>query len=140
MNFSSVNIHRNISLKEFLHLHHFEVETVNEHTLLVAKSNGLPICLHLRDDRIYFQADLGRVSELGEENDPIFYKLLDLNTEIQSVSVGISSVKPDDPRLVLIESRETDHLSDQELFNVLELMEHAADKIELLLSQYLAKS
>jgi hypothetical protein len=60
-----------------------------------------------------------------------------LNTEILPVSIGINSTNASDPRLVLVESRETENLDDNEMLNVFTALEIAVDKVEGVLKEYL---
>ena len=67
-----------------------------------------------------------------------YFKLLDLNTEILPVSLGINSANPDDPRLVLVESREISNLDENEVLSVFDSLELATDKVEELLQKELS--
>jgi hypothetical protein len=55
------------------------------------------------------------------------------------VGFGINNTNPEDPRLVLIESRETGSLDDHEMLSVFAALELAADKAETLLEKYMAQ-
>ena len=65
----------------------------------------------------------------------LYFKLLDVNTEILPVSVGINTTNGDN-RLVLVESREYEHLDDNEILSVFDAFELAVDKIEALLTEF----
>jgi hypothetical protein len=122
-------------LMEFLQGNDFFVEQVTDTVLRVNRSGELPVFLNVREQSIYFEVDLGNVSEIASEE--LYFKILDLNTEIQPVSLGINSTNKDDPRLVLIESRETVNLDENEVLSVFDALELAVDKVEELLSGYL---
>ncbi|MEY3897008.1 MAG: hypothetical protein RLZZ214_2529, partial [Verrucomicrobiota bacterium] len=57
-----------------------------------------------------------------------------LNTEILPVSAGLDTSHPEDRRLVLVESRETGDLSDQELLAVFDALELAVDRVTEILA------
>jgi hypothetical protein len=61
-----------------------------------------------------------------------------MNTEVLPVSFGINNANPKDPRLVIVESRSTHDLSDQELLSVFDSLEIAVDKAEAILAKKLA--
>ena len=92
-------------LMEFLQSNEFFVDQVTDSILRVNRSGELPVFLNVAEQSIYFEVDLGNISEIV--NEELYFKLLDLNTEILPVSLGINSTNSDDPRLVLVESRET---------------------------------
>ena len=127
---------KNFDLQEFLLLNNFSVETVNDHILSVSRDGELPVFLHFDELQIYFQLDLGNVESLASKD--FYFKLLDLNTEILPVSLGINSANPDDPRLVLVESREISNLDENEVLSVFDSLELATDKVEELLQKELS--
>ena len=133
---NSVNIKTGYSmpLTEFLESNDFLVEQITEKVCKVTRPQELPVFMHLESDGLYFEVDLGNVS--GFSSEELYYKFLDLNTEILPVSIGIDSTNADDPRVVLVESRETRNLDDNELLSVFNALELATDKVEALLSQY----
>ena len=120
-------------LTPFLELNGFEVKDVGGDIFKVTRENELPVFLSVYDNNMYFEVDLGNISEIASKE--LYFSLLDLNTEILPVSFGINNSNPDDPRLVLVESRETGDLSDQELLAVFDAMELATNKAESLLSK-----
>lgn len=124
---------RSEELTPFLELNGFEVQTIGDNIYKVTRENELPVYLSVSDNNIYFEVDLGNVEAIAGKD--LYFSLLDLNTEVLPVSFGINNSNPDDPRLVLVESRETGDLSDQELLAVFDAMELATDKAEALLSQ-----
>lgn len=136
---TTINIYttRQDNLEEFLPLHGFEVETINEKVYRVSREDELPVYVHADEQSLYFSVDLGNISGIGDTE--LYFKLLDLNTEIQPVSFGIDTTNADDPRLVLVESRITGDLSDQELLSVFDAFELATDRAETLLASYLKK-
>ncbi len=124
---------RSEELVPFLELNGFQVEEVGEDIYKVTRENELPVYLSIYGNNMYFELDLGNINEIAGEE--LYFSLLDLNTEILPVSFGINNSNPDDPRLVLVESRETGDLSDQELLAVFDALELATDKAEALLSK-----
>jgi hypothetical protein len=124
---------RNEELTPFLELNGFEVQDVGGDIFKVTRENELPVYLSVSDNNMYFEVDLGNINEIASKE--LYFSLLDLNTEVLPVSFGINNTNPDDPRLVLVESRETGDLSDQELLAVFDALELATDKAEVLLSK-----
>ena len=122
-------------LMEFLQTNDFFIEQVTDSILRVNRSGELPVFLNVAEKSIYFEVDLGNISEIASEE--LYFKLLDLNTEILPVSLGINSTNTDDPRLVLVESRETANLDENEVLSVFDALELAVDKVEELLSGYM---
>ncbi len=128
----TIHIKKEENLTRFLNLNDFEVEDLGEGLLRVIRSEELPVFIKVEEESLYFEVDLGNISSLGSKD--FFFRLLDLNTEILPVSFGVNNTNPDDPRLVLVESRETTDLSDNELLKVFDALELAADKAEELLT------
>ena len=124
---------RNEELTPFLELNGFEVKDAGNNILKVTRENELPVYVSVSDNNMYFEVDLGNISAIASKE--LYFSLLDLNTEVLPVSFGINNSNPADPRLVLVESRETGDLSDQELLAVFDAMELATDKAEALLSK-----
>ena len=123
------------TLEEFLNDNDFFVEKIAENILKVNRSYEQPVYLNRQDNTIYFSIDLGGIKDLGSEN--CYFKLLDLNTEILPVSVGIDTTEALDPRLVLVESRECSNIDRNELLSVFDALEIAVDKVEGLLSEFI---
>ncbi len=127
------------SLKEdlvsFLEFNGFTVETLEENICRVERDGELPVFINLEDGHLYFEIDLGNVSSVATEK--LYHDLLDLNTEILPVAFGLNRANPDDPRLVLVESREAENLDSNELLCVFTSLELAVDRAENLLSDYL---
>ena len=122
------------TLEDFLNDNEFFVEKASESILKVNRSHEQPVYLNRQDNTIYFSVDLGSIKGLGSEN--LYFKLLDLNTEILPVSIGIDTTEESDPRLVLVESRECVNMDQNELLSVFDALEIAVDKIEGLLSEF----
>lgn len=122
-------------LVSFLEYNEYEVESIGENILRVKHHEELPVYISINDNSMYFEVDLGGIKSIAEKD--LLFELLDLNTEILPVSFGINSSNPEDPRLVLVESRETGDLNDQELLAVFDAFELATDKAETLLADYL---
>lgn len=127
------------SLKEdlasFLGFNGFTVEDLGDNLFRVERDGELPVFVSLDGRRLYFEIDLGNISAIA--NQQLYHDLLDLNTEILPVSLGLNRSNPDDPRLVLIESREADNLDSNELLSVFTALELAVDRSEELLANYL---
>ena len=118
----------------FLELNGFSVENVEETLYKVQRETELPVFVSVNGNNMYFEVDLGNVTGFADKD--FYFNLLDLNTEVLPVSFGINNSNPDDPRLVLVESRETGDLSDQELLAVFDALELATDRAEKVLSEY----
>jgi uncharacterized protein YjfI (DUF2170 family) len=127
---------RTEELVPFLELNGFSVDDVGNSIYKVQREvDELPVYVSVSDNNMYFEVDLGNVSQFADKD--FYFNLLDLNTEVLPVSFGINNSNPDDPRLVLVESRETGDLSDQELLAVFDALELATDKAEQVLAEYL---
>ena len=122
-------------LMDFLQMNNYFVEEITDKVLKVVRTGELPVFLNVDEKTIYFELDLGNISEIASEE--LYHKLLDLNTEILPVSLGINSTNPGDPKLVLVESRETANLDNNEILAVFDALEIAVDKTEGVLSDYL---
>lgn len=128
---------REVELIQFLELNGCKVDVLGQDIYMVTRDGELPVFVHVSGTNMYFEVDLGNVSALADKD--FYFRLLDMNTEILPVSFGINNTNPDDPRLVLIESRETEDLSDQELLAVFDALELAIDKAEAFLSKFVTK-
>ncbi len=128
---------REVELIQFLELNGCKVDVLGQDIFMVTRDGELPVFVHVSGTNMYFEVDLGNVSALVDKD--FYFRLLDMNTEILPVSFGINNTNPDDPRLVLIESRETEDLSDQELLAVFDALELAIDKAEAFLSKLVTK-
>ena len=135
--FTQVTIRNRLTtpLLDFLQVHNFFLEEVTDKVLKVNRTGEIPVFLNVDEKTIYFEVDLGNISKMA--NEELYFKLLDLNTEILPVSIGINSTNKSDPRLVLVESRETENLDDTEMLSVFAALELAVDRVEGLLSEYL---
>ncbi len=131
-----VKTDRAIKLSEFLGSMDFTVEELENGVSQVTREGELPVFLKVEGPTLYFEVDLGNISEWGSEE--LYFQLLDLNTEILPVSIGVDRTNPEDPRLVLVESRESRNLDDNELLSVFNAMELATDKVESLLSKHIS--
>ncbi len=119
----------------FLEMNGFVVETVGDSIFKVTREEELPVFISVSDNNMYFEVDLGNVSKIADKD--FYFKLLDMNTEILPVGFGINNTNPEDPHLVLVESRETGDLSDQELLAVFDAFELATDKAEAFLAGFI---
>lgn len=133
MNFT-VKTRTESSFEDFLQLNDYALEKIAGNVYRAEKAGELPVFLNITEDQIFFEVDLGNISTMASEE--LYFKLLDLNTEILPVSFGINNSNPEDPRLVLVESRETKDLDDNELLSVFTALELAVDKAEEFLQKY----
>ncbi|MBN1602153.1 MAG: CesT family type III secretion system chaperone [Chitinispirillaceae bacterium] len=122
-------------ITEFLTEKGYQVEKVGDNVFTVHRSEELPVYMSIDGSTLYFEADLGNISEIASKE--LYFSFLDLNTEILPVSLGIDTTKADDPHLVLVESREIDNLDDNEILSVLDAIELAIDKLENILSSHI---
>ena len=127
-----VETKKRTGILEFLQSSDFQVEDLENQVYRVSRSEELPVFLKINENEIYFEVDLGNVSQFADKD--FYFDLLDLNTEILPVSFGINNTNKDDPRLVIVESRLTSDLSDNELLGVFDALELAVDKAETILS------
>lgn len=127
-----IKIEKKEEFSRFLSLNGFDVEDLEHGIFRVSREDELPVFAKVDDKNIYFEVDLGNISEIASKE--LYFKLLDLNTEILPVSFGINNTNAEDPRLVLVESRETGDLNDDELLSVFDALELAVDKAEALLA------
>ena len=129
-----IKIEKTYDFISFLNASGFTVEDLGNDIYSVQRDEELPVFLKVDDEVIYFEADLGNVSSIASQE--LYFKLLDMNTEILPVSLGINNSNPEDPRLVLVESRETGSLNDHEILSVFDAMELAVDKLSPVLASY----
>lgn len=122
------------NLEDFLYDNEFFVEKASDSIYKVNRSNEQPVYINHNDNILYFSVDLGCIKDIGSQE--LYFKLLDLNTEILPVSVGIDTSESSDPRLVLVESRECSNIDQNELLSVFDALEIAVDKIESTLSEF----
>ncbi|MGD9201738.1 MAG: CesT family type III secretion system chaperone, partial [Chitinispirillia bacterium] len=113
----------------------FFIEEITEKVLQVNRSGEQPVFITKSGNSIYFSLDLGGISEIGSKE--LYFKLLDLNTEILPVSIGIDTTDESDHRLVLVESRECSNLDRNELLSVFDALEIAEDKVESTLAEFI---
>ncbi|MDA3837443.1 MAG: hypothetical protein PF574_00495 [Candidatus Delongbacteria bacterium] len=124
-----------IDLIDFLENRDYIVDEVSENILSANKSGEMTVYISLIDDVMYFYVDLGNISEIADKD--LYFKILDLNTEILPVSIGIDTTNENNNRLVIVESREIDNLDDNELLYIFNAMEIATDKVAMILAEYL---
>lgn len=134
INTVSVRESNTLTLEEFLTHHEFVIEQLNDNILKVNRVGEQDVYLNFSDNVIFFTIDLGSLKEVGSE--ALYVKLLGLNTEILPVSTGIDSTNPEDPRLVIVESREVENLNGSQLLAVFDALELATDKIEVILTDF----
>ena len=133
---TSIQVHKRggVPLLQFLEDNDFDVAQITDSVASATRDNELPVLINHKDENIFFEVDIGSAAEVGSQD--LFFKLLDANTEILPVSVGINT-SGDDPRLVLVESREAENLDENELLSVINALELATDKVEAILTDHL---
>lgn len=119
------------SLEDFLIFNGYSVELLTSSVLKAVKDTELPVFINFDEKQLFFEVDLGNIEAYASKE--LYFNLLDLNTEILPVSLGFNNTKKNDPRLVLVESREVKNLDDNEVMEVLTALELAAYKVESLL-------
>jgi len=129
----TIAVKQESSLNHFLQANGFTVEELGNDICRVQREDEIPVFLKLSEGQIYFEVDLGNISTIADAS--LYFTLLDMNTEILPVSFGINNTNAKDPRLVLVESRETGDLCDNEILSVFDALELAVDKAETLLSE-----
>ncbi len=132
MNKVLIKLQREEELARFLEAHGFTVEELENDVFRAQREDELPVFLKVDDKQIYFETDLGNIDAILTQD--LLVSLLVLNTEILPVSVGLDTSNPEDRRLVLVESRETSDLSDDELLAVFDSLELAVDRVTEILS------
>ena len=132
MNKILIKLQREDELARFLESNGFTVEELANDVFRVQRSEELPVFLKVDQHQIYFELDLGNIDAIVSQE--LLLALLVLNTEILPISVGLDTSNPEDRRLVLVESRETCDLNDQELLAVFDALELAVDRVTELLS------
>ncbi|MEJ2542906.1 MAG: DUF2170 family protein [Calditrichaceae bacterium] len=126
---------RDADFVTFLQMNHYLVEELENGIYKITREDELPVFVSISENQIYFEVDLGNVSTFSDKD--FYFKLLDMNTEILPVSFAINNANPDDPRLVLVESREVGDLNDNELLAVFDALELATDRAEVMLKAYM---
>jgi len=132
MNKVLIKLQREEELARFLEAHGFAVEELSNDVFRAQREEELPVFLKVDNQQIYFEVDLGNINELLSQE--LLLSMLALNTEILPVSIGLDTSNPEDHRLVLVESRETCDLNDEELLAVFDALELAVDRVTELLS------
>ena len=134
----NVAIRKSQEFEEFLELNGFSVENLGEENFSVIRDEELAVIVNVTEGVMRFQVDICSTSTLDSKE--MYFKFLDLNTEILPVSFGVDSTDAKDPRLVLIESRLTADLSSDELLGVFDSLELATDRAEEVLTEGLGES
>lgn len=127
-----IKLQREEELARFLESNGFTVDELANNIFRVQREDELPVFLNVDEKQIYFEVDLGNIDSILSQK--LLLSLLALNTEILPVSAGIDTSNPDDQRLVLVESRETGDLCDQELLAVFDALELAVDRVTEILA------
>ena len=131
----NITTDRSLPLSQFLQDQDYTVEQIDENVCQVTRDDDLPVFVQTNGKSLFFEVDLGNVSEYASQD--MYFQLLNLNTEILPVSIGVDSTNPQDPRLVLVESREANNLDDNELLSVFNALEIATDKVAGVLSGFI---
>ena len=126
---------REDGLVRFLNLNDFNVEELDNDIFRVTRQDELPVFLKATETALFFEVDLGSIKEIGSQE--LYFNLLEMNNEILPVSFGINNTNAEDPRLILVESREISDLDDHELLSVFDALELAVDRAEKLLQQWI---
>lgn len=137
MNEIIIETKRKEGLVEFLQLSGFQVEDLGEQVYKVSRLEELPVFLKILDSTIFFEVDLGNITKIEDKD--LYFQILDMNTEILPVSLGINNTNPKDPRLVIVESRNTNNMNDQDLLSVFDSLELAVDRAEAMLSKKMSE-
>lgn len=126
---------RHDSFPEFLNLNGFSVEILDNNIIQAVRDGEMPVFISMGDEVVYFEVDLGPINEVLSKE--LLFELLDANTEVIPVSFAINSANAEDPRLVLVESREAGDLCDKEVLAVFDGLELAVDRAESILQKYM---
>ena len=121
---------------EFLESHDYIITEVKEGIYKVSR-DFIEVFLSIDEHNIFFQLEVGDLSQY--EDLAIYRDLLDLNTEILPVSLGLDRTSSGSPRLLILESRETKNIDENEILSVFESMEIALFKVEKILTKYVIK-
>lgn len=132
-----IGIREEEDLSVFLEMKGFRVSEPAEGVFRIERDEEIPVYISLSGDRLYFETDMGNVESIAEKD--LYFRFLDLNTEITPVSLGINSSNPEDPRLVLTESRQIGDLSGSEVLEVLNALELATARVAEILGDYIQK-
>lgn len=127
----TVKTSREDDLISFLESHDFLVEDLGHDVYKVVREGDDPVFVSVLDTGLFFQVDLGSLKGLGSES--LYFKLLNSNTEILPVSFAVDNSNPDEPHLLLVESREVGDLCDAEVLSVFDALSIAEDKAEVIL-------
>jgi len=127
-----IKLQRDEELPRFLESNGFTLDELGNNVFRAQREDELPVFLKIDDKQIYFEVDLGNIDSILSQD--LLLSLLALNTEILPVSTGLDTSNPADRRLVLVESRETSDLSDQELLAVFDALELAVDRVTEILA------
>lgn len=126
---------RHLSFSDFLDSKGYRIQVVSHEILKVSNDGDIDVYVHCDDKTLFFELEVGEVVDI--ESKELYAKLLQLNTEILPVSIGLDNSAEGAERVVLIESREVANLDDNELLSVFEAMEIAAVKVEMALSAFI---
>ena len=135
MNDIIIKTERQDDLLSFLQNHDFIVESLENNIHRVLREEEDPVYLSISETNLYFEVDLGNISGIASQD--LYFSLLNFNTEILPVSFAINNSNPKDPRLVLVESRETVDLCDAEILSVSDALALASEKAETLLTTFI---
>lgn len=120
-------------LKELLQQHNYGCVAVTENVFRITKQD-FEVYIHQGEHSLYFEASVGEANAIKSLE--LYEDLLDLNTEVLPVSIGLDKSDPKNPRLVVVESREIANLDEDELLSVLQAVEITLAKVEVLLNKH----
>lgn len=124
-----------VELKEFLQTHDYNMQKLSGDVVVISREE-LEVFVKVNEDSLFFEIEIGDISQ--EKTVELYEDLLDLNTEILPVSLGIDKSSTKHSRLVLVESREFANLDDNELLSVLRSMDIALAKTKVILNKHLS--
>jgi hypothetical protein len=116
----------------FLENHGFEVTEIESDVHRIVREDCAPVYVSRIDSELFFQVDLGSLKGIGSEK--LYLHLLKSNTDILPVSFAVDTSNEEDPRLLLVESREIGDLNDKEVLSVFDALSLAEDKAEMILN------
>jgi hypothetical protein len=125
---------QNISLKDFLESHDYLVKKIKKDIWKIVRDD-LEVFLKSETNIIFFEIDLGITDSIASKK--FYQELLELNSKILPVSLGIDRNTTEQERLILMESRETENLDANEILSVFEALEIASLKVENLLTKFI---
>ncbi|MGM0444023.1 MAG: hypothetical protein ACQEQV_07540 [Fibrobacterota bacterium] len=134
MNGVIIRERRNYSLDDFFDEHGFFYEKLSGSIYHVTRTGEEDVFVSVTGDTIFFEVDLGAVGDIRSQE--FYAALLDLNTEILPVSLGLDTTDGEN-RLVIVESREVKNLDKNEMLAVFDALNIAVMKTEKLVYSFM---